>query len=380
MNKFTIDRIRLFALRSTPGRGPISSLGPMPARNGLLVELTTREGATGWGEVWCNFPSRGNVSRLNLFADVICPEVVGKPFSEFSEIRTHLEIKFQRLAIHTGEAGAFWQCISGLDTAAADASARLAGRPLSKFLNGQPSNSVPVYASTPDLSCLDRSVDALVEAGHTAFKLKIGFGTAQDCRTLERFRQIAPADSRLMVDANQNWSLEEAGINIRSIEKFGISFVEEPLLATVPVQAWAAFAAKSKLPIAAGENISSKRMFSEFLEFGGVDVVQPDIAKWGGVSGAMEVGELARDADADCALHYMGTALGLAASVHVMAAMGGAGPVELDANLNPLRTELGDIDLHVREGFLAVPEGHGIGFTPDPAALDRFSVARFATK
>ena len=183
-----------------------------------------------------------------------------------------------------------------------------------------------------------------------------------------------------MVDANQNWSLDEADDKIQSIGEFDISFVEEPLLATVPVQEWAAFSARSRFPIASGENFSSKRMFSDFLELGGVHVVQPDVAKWGGVSGAMAVGELAENADAACALHYMGTVLGLAASVHVMAAMGGVGPVELDANPNPLRTELGEIDLHVSKGCLAVPRGHGIGFTPDPAALDRFCVARFATK
>ena len=51
MSELTIERIRLFALRSAPGRGPLSSLGPMPTRNGLLVEITTKEGATGWGEV-----------------------------------------------------------------------------------------------------------------------------------------------------------------------------------------------------------------------------------------------------------------------------------------------------------------------------------------
>ncbi len=380
MNELTIDRIRLFALRAAPDRGPLSSLGPMPTRNGLLVEVTTKEGATGWGEVWCNIPPRGNISRMNLLADVMCPEVVGKPFPGFSDIRVHLEARLQRLAVHSGEPGAFWQCVSGLDTAAADASARMAGAPLCTFLGADSPEPVRVYASTPDLSRLDRSVHALVEAGHTAFKLKIGFGASQDRRTLERFREIAPNGSTLMVDANQGWSSVEAQGRIREIEGFGISFVEEPLLVTAPLREWAALAAGSKPAIAAGENFSSRKTFSDFLERGGLNVVQPDVAKWGGVSGAMQVARLAEDAGAACALHYMGTALGLAASAHVMAAMGGVGPVELDSNPNPLRTELGDIDLRVRAGRLAVPGGHGIGFAPDPEALDRLCVARFETK
>ena len=248
------------------------------------------------------------------------------------------------------------------------------------FLGAESPKPVQVYASTPDLSRLDRSVHALVETGHTAFKLKIGFGASQDHRTLAWFREIAPNGSRLMVDANQGWSSGEAEGRIREIEGFGISFVEEPLLVTAPIQEWAALSATSKPSIAAGENFSSRKMFSDFLDRGGLDVVQPDVAKWGGVSGAMQVARLAKDAGAVCTLHYMGTALGLAASAHVMAATGGAGLVEFDSNPNPLRTELGDIDLRVCAGRFAVPGGHGIGFAPDPEALDRFCVARFATR
>ena len=91
----------------------------------------------------------------------------------------------------------------------------------------------------------------------------------------------------------------------------------------------------------------------------------------------MKVGQLAAERDVMCALHYMGSGVGLAASLHTLAAIGGSGSVELDANPNPLRTDLGEIDLGVKSGMLQVPPGPGHGFVPDMAELKSLSVAQF---
>lgn len=70
----------------------------------------------------------------------------------------------------------------------------------------------------------------------------------------------------------------------------------------------------------------------------------------------------------------MGTAIGLAASLHLLAVVGGTGRVELDANLNPLRTDLAGLDLGVKDGTLPPPTGPGLGVEPDPKALRRFAL------
>lgn len=88
----------------------------------------------------------------------------------------------------------------------------------------------------------------------------------------------------------------------------------------------------------------------------------------------MAVGRHAVQNGARCFLHYMGTGLGLAASVQVMAALGGDGYLELDANDNPLRTDLGEIDLALAGGSLRVSEALGIGFVPDVGQLRALAV------
>ena len=139
---------------------------------------------------------------------------------------------------------------------------------------------------------------------------------------------------------------------------------------------WSVLAGAVAAPLAGGENITSREMFLNFMDAGKLGVIQPDVAKWGGVSGAIDIASAAKERGVTCAMHYMGTGLGLAASLHCLAAMNGNGPMELDANPNPLRTELGEIDLTVTNGRIAVPTGPGIGFVPDPLALNSMTIAQ----
>ncbi len=374
MTPIVIDRIQVFAVSVRPPRGPESSLGSMPVRNGLLIAVTSVDGIEGWGEAWCNFPPRGNLSRLYLMEDVIGPRLLGRGFERYDDCRPALESDFMRIALHTGEAGPFSHCLAAVDTALADIAARREGLSLCAFLKGVSRGSVPVYASTPDVSRLEASIEEMISEGHTAAKLKIGFDRATDISLLERFRGLAGDSLAVMADANQNWSLEEAKEMVRAVAGFDLEFIEEPLAANAPKELWADLAAASPVPIAAGENITSGESFREFARKGGLSVLQPDMAKWGGVSGTCAVGREAREAGLTCAMHYMGTAVGLAATTHILAAVGGDGPMELDANPNPLRTGLGEIDLSVSHGQLKLPAGAGIGFRPDPAALNGFTV------
>ena len=372
-----IDRIEAYALSVRPSAGPVSSLGSMPVRNAVLVAITSKAGVTGWGEIWCNFPQRGNLARLNLLEDVIAPHIMGESFKNYAHCRTQLEDVTARMAIHTGEYGPFNHCFAGIDTALADLAARSVNLPLANFLADNPLSEIPVYASTPNVITLEDSLDSIIEAGHRGVKLKIGLNRETDISLFRDVESFAKGRLNIMVDANQNWDVETAIKTLNALSDYSIDFVEEPLRADAPLQQWAQLADSIAIPIAAGENITSQQMFISFMDKGHLKVAQPDVAKWGGVSGAVEVGKQSASRSVMCALHYMGSGLGLTASLHTLAAIGGYGPIELDANPNPLRTELGEIDLSVRDGKLQVPPGPGHGFIPEPDALKKLSVASF---
>lgn len=372
-----IDRIRAYALSCAVDGGPVSSLATMPTRNGVLIEMTASDGAVGWGEAWCNYPPRGNITKINLLQDVIGPAILDLTFNDWFEARTKLGQLFYRMMIHTGETGPFKQCIAGIDMALADLAARRRSIPLSTLLSGETIQQldVPVYCSTPDTQRINELVPKFEAQGHRCFKLKVGFDTETDRRNVEAFTEAAHSETLMCCDANQKWSMPEALEAINRLKDHAPLFIEEPILADARSADWVALCELSDIPLAAGENISSQEKFEEHIDNQSLNIVQPDIAKWGGVSGSFKVGRYALAHNTQCYMHYMGTALGQAASMHTLAAIGGGGRLELDANPNPLRTDLGEIDLSLSNGALHCPQTAGIGFVPDPAQLKKFTVA-----
>ena len=57
-----------------------TSFGVVSDRPMLLVAVTDAGGATGWGEVWCNFPAVGAEHRARLVDIVFAPLLAGKTF------------------------------------------------------------------------------------------------------------------------------------------------------------------------------------------------------------------------------------------------------------------------------------------------------------
>jgi L-alanine-DL-glutamate epimerase-like enolase superfamily enzyme len=101
-----------------------------------------------------------------------------------------------------------------------------------------------------------------------------------------------------------------------------------------------------------------------------VAVVQPDLAKWGGVSGVL--GVIERISARGCATARTTSApgIGLLASAHVLAANARAdGWLEVDANENPLRTMLCPPLATLRAGAITLGSAPGLGVEPDLAAL-----------
>ena len=344
----------------------------MAARNGLLVRVEDIDGAFGWGEIWCNFPPHATESRQRLLEAVIAPELVGERFSHFCDVRGQLEKKWARMALHVGEPGPFSHCFAGIDTALWDLAARREGLPLSTLLRAEPPGSVKVYASTLNAVRAPELAHELRTRGHRAFKLKVGLDPETDRKLVRDVRNAVGDEPSILIDANQNWSLEEAVAAIDALSEVDLTFVEEPISAAATLGEWAALSNQSSVPLAAGENISSQSDYEAHLANGSLTFYQPDVAKWGGVGGCFEVGRNVRERGFVYCPHYMGTAVGLAASLHLLAAVGGDGFVELDSNSNPLRTDLCDLDLGVSEGHVRVPDGHGIGVVPDTDALQRF--------
>jgi L-alanine-DL-glutamate epimerase-like enolase superfamily enzyme len=366
MTTAVLARVEAHVFR-TPIKEPVrTSFGIMTERAAVFVRVEDSEGARGWGEIWCNFPNAAAEHRALIFADIVATRALGKPLDNPVALWAELERNLHVLRVQSGDAGAFSAALAGLDLAVHDLRARKRGLPLWRALGGNDDSPVPVYASglNPGRAAYD-TVGRMREAGYRGYKIKVGFGEETDLGSLRPVAKDLKPGERLMVDANQGWDLRTACAMVPRLAEFGLAWIEEPLLADRPMAEWTQVAAEAPTMLAAGENMRGPGMFQEAIDSGLFGVLQPDAAKWGGHSGCLPVARAALAAGRTFCPHYLGGAVGLMHSLHLLAAVRGPGLLEVDANPNPLRDGLLGDHLTVRDGCVALPGGQGLGLEPD---------------
>ena len=360
----TIARIDVHVLRC-PIASPVrTSFGVMHDRPAVLVRIEDTDGAHGWGEVWCNFPSCGAEHRARLVETVIGPLAMSARFESPRACFEHLQSATAVLALQTGEHGPIAQAIAGTDLALWDLISRRAGLPLWRALGGA-RDDIAVYASGINPDAPEQMVARRRAQGYRAFKLKLGFGRERDLGNLERVREAMTTGESLMVDANQAWDLAGARAMIGALAGFDLDWVEEPLRADRPWSDWQVLRDAGRTPLAAGENVAGEAAFEALIAARALDVVQPDIAKWGGISGTWPVLRRLREAGLRYCPHFLGAGVGLLHSAHLLAAAGGDGMLEIDANPNPLRSLTCGTVAAVERGRVKLGEAPGIGVDVD---------------
>lgn len=367
-----IAKLETFVYRAPIDTPVQTSFGLMRDRPAVFVRVTDRDGASGWGEIWCNFPTVGAEHRARLAQSVFAPLLQGRSYASPEAAFLELTAQTEVLAIQSSEPGPIAQCVAGIDIALWDLHARRLGQPLWKLLGGN-SASVPVYASGLNPTQPEKLAALRLAEGYRAFKLKIGFGAERDLANLRALRETI-GDCALMVDANQAWDLATAMQMVKPLADFGLAWLEEPLRANRPWSEWQQLARKAAPVLAAGENMAGFAAFGEALEAHCLGVVQPDMAKWGGFTGCLPVARKIIAAAARYCPHYLGAGIGLLASGHLLAAVGGDGMLEIDANPNPLRTLTCATLNGVVDGRADLGALPGLGVEPDLAVLREFAV------
>ena len=369
----TLASIDVFPIRAVGGVSPKMALGLMPTRPALLVRIRDVDGCPGWGEVWANFPPRANLHKAHIIEDVVAPQLRGARFVEPREIGEFLCSQLSIYFLHVGQLEVFSHILAGIDTALWDLALRKADRSFADFmeLSETSAQSYATSINADDLQCL---IPHHASLGQTHFKLKIGFAEHGNREIVERAAELCPSGSRIMVDSNQSWTLATARDELRRLEDLSPYFAEEPLPANAPLADWEALASSTDIPLAGGENIYGIEDFCAMAN-AGLRILQPDVAKWGGVTGALD---LARAMPQGACLwpHFMGTAVGQVAALSITAVLAETSSCEVDVNENALRTDLcGDI-ITVRNGRVDLPSEPGLVVPPVPDLLAAFADGR----
>ena len=123
-----------------------------------------------------------------------------------------------------------------------------------------------------------------LELGWKHFKVKVGVRLEEDISRLELIRKTVGNDCSIMIDANQQWSVQESIKNINVLKKFNILFAEEPTNADDILGFIKIKKGVGDVNLATGEACSNRVMFKQFLESGAMNICQIDSCRLGSIN------------------------------------------------------------------------------------------------
>lgn len=261
-----------------------TSFGVTQDRRVLLVHVT--EGKhSGWGEVTAGegpfYSYETSETAWHILRDFIIPAVLGK------EIRTAADFAplVQNIRGHNMAKG-------GLEAAIWDLEARIAGRPLWKFLGGTRERidcgvSIGIQASIDQL--LER-IDTALKSGYRRIKIKIK--PAWDIEVVREVRAAFPK-IRLMADANSAYNLADVDV-FKKMDQYDLMMVEQPLHYEDMID-HAELQKQIATPICLDESIHSADDARKAIQIGACQIINIKLGRVGGYRGARAIHDVCRN-------------------------------------------------------------------------------------
>lgn len=267
----------------------------------LFVRVETAEGIVGWGE-GTNFPG---VQPIATAVGNLRAAVIGESAWDIEKLWN----KMYRYMYYNGMGGIVLAAISAIDIALYDIVGKKLGVPVYKLLGGQVHEKLRIYANgwnegipkTPEAYTV--RTKELVAKGYTGCKFdpfsKTPMNrevTQADLRNavaqVKAIRGAGGPDFDIAIDVHARWNTKSAIEIIRALEPYRLFFYEE----AVPPENIAAMVEVQRsvnVPLATGERIFSRHGFRELLERQAVRIIQPDIARTGGITEFKKIAAMA---------------------------------------------------------------------------------------
>jgi L-alanine-DL-glutamate epimerase-like enolase superfamily enzyme len=279
-----------------------------------------------------------------------------------------------------------------LDLALWDLAGKIAGQPCWKLLGGL-SNRVRAYASCGvlrDAGALAELAERFVEQGYRALKLRFHRGDwRDDVRGLEAVRARIGDRLELLVDCNQGWRLpwdtegswtfKDALAVARELERLKVYWMEEPLHRADFI-GMRLLREATDVRIAAGEMTRQLHELRDLLGGGCVDVLQPDAALVGGLTGLRRIVIMAQEQHVVFTPHTWTNGMGLTANAHLAAGLADSPFLEYPFDPPDWSLERRDYmmaePLEVdRQGWINLSDAPGMGYALNEALLAKTSIS-----
>ena len=331
-----------------------------------LVEVTDAAGNSGIGFGYTI--GQGGSTILKLLDAELLPKLEGKDSRRIAFIHDYLKKSVHAL----GPGVVLSNALAAIDVALWDLNAKRQQVPLHIMLGGA-QERVPIYNT--DVGWLSRELDEMVELcrravkrdGFRALKLKVGKPDSQeDVERVGAVRKAVGKEAKLMIDANQSWTVDEAIRHLKPLAAFDPVWIEEPLLAT-DVQGYVHLGRHTVIPRAGGESLYDPADFYLNIAQNALDILQPDLARVGGITPALEVCVMAHAANLKVSPHVSPEL-----SLTVAAAVPNSIFIEYIPQMEPVLAR----KLQIVDGCAVPPDvpGHGIEFNEQ--ALEQYEVTQ----
>jgi L-alanine-DL-glutamate epimerase-like enolase superfamily enzyme len=327
----------------------------------VVLRLRTDDGIEG-----VSYVSRlggGTIQPLALLIEAAVEQVVGADVFKGEAIYERLF----RAGVGGPRSGLEARAASAVDAAVWDIKGKALGQPVYRLLGGF-RDRVPVSANWrvqagPPADELAASARGLIERGFRALKFQVGFLEREAALGHVRLmREIVGSDVKLIVDANQRWTVKQAIAMGQALAELDPYWIEDPVAAT-DLEGLRQVREALGVSICAGEVFQHMAQFRRLFEVGGADVCMIDLDL--GLTGFVKVAHLAEAHGLPVVNHLASEIL-----AHGVAAVPNGYIVGFYPWAQPLFVRKAQIE----HGELVMLDAPGLGLELDEDALKRFAI------
>jgi L-alanine-DL-glutamate epimerase-like enolase superfamily enzyme len=343
----------------------------------LLIRVHTDEGVTGIGEV----DSSPLVAMAVVDAPASHSTAAGLRHLLVGEDPLQIDRLWDRMYRGTryfGMSGPAIHAMSGVDIALWDILGQVSGRSVASMLGGVYRDRVKAYASAIMPETPEQAADMAAEysdKGYLAMKFgwgPIGRDPRLDDALVAAIRGAVGPGIDIMIDAGQQWDLKGALRMADVCVEYGVHWLEEPLFSD-DIAGYRELSRRCRIRIAAGEIESSYRGFETLLDDGGIDIVQPDLARCGGLTAGRRIARLVEDRHRALVPHAFKTGVLVAATAQFVAGIPNGHLMEHTVSTSPLARDLTASTAHYADGYVSVPvDRPGLGIELDDDIVRRY--------
>ena len=341
-----------------------------PGINWVFLRIRTDAGVHGWGE--CTLEGKD----LSVLAAVeeVSRSLRGHP------VPSPLVAWNRAFRTAPWKGAALYSAMSGIDHALWDIAGKLAGLPVSHMLGGPIRDRLHLYtwagSAEDEATLADRVGEAHARYGFTHFKIAPleGYYTLDSAALkvavgrVDAVAQALPAAGRVAVEGHGRLTPPAAIAFAQALGDLPLAFLED-FVNTDDEAALRTLRARTTAPLAAGEKRFNRWHAWPLLRDGLIDYLLVDLCHAGGITETMRIGAVAETVGVNLVPHNPNGPIGMAATLHTAAVTPGILAAECVHTRFGLMEALTGSPVQVVDGYLAIPDGPGLGVELDVDAL-----------